>query len=221
VASATAVCYGVDLAWIGMVLTDSPYRGRGFARSLMREALAFCDRRGVEWVKLDATDMGRPLYQSLGFYEQTSVERWLRPPQPYEGPAAPAGDIDFELDRRAFGTDRSRVVVRLARDGIASVPGTGYATGRPGSVAAYFGPCVSSDAGAVAALVGWHVAQHASAPIFWDLLPNNRVAVELAGTLGFTPLRRLTRMMKRGPGKSMPPLGVESEVYALAGFEFG
>ncbi|MGB9604498.1 MAG: GNAT family N-acetyltransferase, partial [Bryobacteraceae bacterium] len=33
--TATVVCYGNELAWIGMVLTAPEYRGRGFARRLM------------------------------------------------------------------------------------------------------------------------------------------------------------------------------------------
>src|ERR1700680_1423721 len=42
----TAVCYGADLAWIGMVLTAAEYRGRGFARMLMRHALHYIESRG-------------------------------------------------------------------------------------------------------------------------------------------------------------------------------
>src|SRR5512143_376832 len=64
--TATAVCFGRSLAWIGMVLTDPAFRGRGYARRLMEHALEFLGRRGMEWIKLDATDMGRPLYLKLG-----------------------------------------------------------------------------------------------------------------------------------------------------------
>jgi GNAT superfamily N-acetyltransferase len=79
VATTTAVCFGQKLAWIGMVLTDPAYRGRGFARRLMEHALEFLERRGVEWLKLDATDMGRPLYLKLGFEDEALVERWVAP----------------------------------------------------------------------------------------------------------------------------------------------
>ena len=34
-ATTTAICYGRELAWIGMVLTDPAYRGRGFARGFV------------------------------------------------------------------------------------------------------------------------------------------------------------------------------------------
>jgi GNAT superfamily N-acetyltransferase len=62
VASATAYCYGRDLAWIGMVLTLPECRGRGYARLLMQEALAWVERRGIPCTKLDATDMGNHHY---------------------------------------------------------------------------------------------------------------------------------------------------------------
>jgi GNAT superfamily N-acetyltransferase len=48
VCTTTAICYGRDLAWIGMVLTLPECRGRGFALRLMREALT--ESRGVAWV---------------------------------------------------------------------------------------------------------------------------------------------------------------------------
>src|SRR5579863_3423197 len=77
-ATCTLVCYGVRLAWLGMVLTRPEHRGRGFARALVQTALDFADRRGVRSVLLDATDMGRPVYRKLGFRDQQDIERWTR-----------------------------------------------------------------------------------------------------------------------------------------------
>jgi predicted GNAT family N-acyltransferase len=65
VSTATLTCYGVQLAWIGMVLTSRNYRRRGFARSLLLRAIQRADELGVESLKLDATDQGQPLYESL------------------------------------------------------------------------------------------------------------------------------------------------------------
>src|SRR5205085_7325306 len=94
VATATAVWYGTDLAWIGMVLTAAEYRGRGFARALMRHALDYVETRGVGCVKLDATDMGRPLYERLGFVTESLIERWWRAPTVLKTAAAlRCGDI--------------------------------------------------------------------------------------------------------------------------------
>src|SRR5579871_2533909 len=60
-ATTTAVCYGEELAWIGMVLTLPEFRRRGLARQLLEHALAYLQDRRVRCIKLDATDMGRPL----------------------------------------------------------------------------------------------------------------------------------------------------------------
>ena len=54
-ATTTLLCYGRRLAWIGMVLTKVPYRGRGFARRLLTQALKQADEMRIETVKLDGT----------------------------------------------------------------------------------------------------------------------------------------------------------------------
>ena len=107
-ATATAVCYGRRLAWIGMVLTDPAHRRRGFARRLLQHAIEMLTARQMEWIKLDATEMGAPLYRQLGFEPECGIQRWgatagLAPGIPdltwREQPAV--------LDRQAFGADRS------------------------------------------------------------------------------------------------------------------
>src|SRR5260221_6148539 len=77
-ATTTAVCFGEELAWVGMVLTDAQYRGRGFARRLMEHTLAYVRGKRVAWIKLDATDMGRPVYERLGFDDDGAIGRLIR-----------------------------------------------------------------------------------------------------------------------------------------------
>jgi GNAT superfamily N-acetyltransferase len=224
-ATATAVCFGRELAWIGMVLTAPEYRGRGFARRLMESALEYLEARRIEWIKLDATDMGRPLYARLGFRDECLVERWLLAPErntwtrnraPDLAPGAP----DLELDRAAFGADRSAMLGRLGSFESASMPG-GYAMGRPGTKAAYFGPCVARNADTARCLLEWFLANHAGEGVFWDILPENAEALRLAQEFGFEHRRRLVRMAR--PGIPDPPPFVHNDcsVYAIAGFEYG
>src|SRR2546430_8621883 len=78
VSTTTLLCYSQRLAWIGMVLTSANYRGRGFARRLLAAALDGADALGIETVKLDATEQGRPLYERVGFQAEQAVERWSR-----------------------------------------------------------------------------------------------------------------------------------------------
>jgi len=223
VASATAVCFRSALAWIGMVLTAPEYRGRGFARRLMEHTLAFLAGRGVEWIKLDATDMGRPLYVKLGFEEEGPVERWCLPrvegARPVDLP--PCWVEDFaELDRAAFGADRLNVLRRVVVES-ACVPGEGYAMGRPGTKAAYFGPCVCRSLEAARTLLEWFLARHPGESVFWDLLPGNAEALRLAQGFGFEPRRKLVRMALRGSPEAAPFRHDDSAVFALAGFEYG
>jgi len=49
------------------VYTEPAYRRRGLARMLMRTILAHCRAQGLAMAALNASDEGRPLYESLGF----------------------------------------------------------------------------------------------------------------------------------------------------------
>ncbi len=222
-ATATAVCYGSELAWIGMVLTDPAFRGRGFARRLMCHALDFLATRGVEWIKLDATDMGKPLYCSLGFEDECLIERWGRQPAPCDGPELPPlEEIPAALDREAFGADRSALLRLLAPMGSVQGPEGGYAMSRPGTKAAYFGPCVSRSAEEARTLLRWFLARHPGQAAYWDLLESNPAAMELAREFGFQPLRKLWRQAVRrlnAAGSTLPRN--DGLVFGTAGFEFG
>jgi ribosomal protein S18 acetylase RimI-like enzyme len=78
-ATTTLLCYGSRLAWMGMVLTKTEYQRRGFASRLLAHALDIADTMGIATIKLDATDQGQPLYESLGFRSEQEIERWSRP----------------------------------------------------------------------------------------------------------------------------------------------
>lgn len=213
VATATAVRYGSDLAWIGMVLTHPESRRRGHARRVMEATLAWLDERGVKASRLDATDMGLPLYEQLGFVVECAAERW-RAEVPAAAPAPPSGQPDLALDLRATGTDRSRILAALAPEGCFGSP-RGYAMRRPGRLARYLGPCIAKDPETAAVLVRLALAGEAG-PVYWDLLPENEAAAALARRHGFAPVRHLMRMARgTAPGED------HSLIYALSGFETG
>ena len=222
-ATATAVCFGQQLAWIGMVLTEHEYQRRGLARRLMEHAIAYSRSRSVAWMKLDATEMGVPLYESLGFREEGRIERWFRRTGTAPGGQSSAGRFapDAPLDREAFGADRSGLLNVLAGIESASVAGSGFAMGRPGSRAAYFGPCVVRSAGAARELLTWFLQRHEQEDVYWDILPVNTGAVEIAREFGFERQRELVRMALAGERNPLPLRHRDSLVFATAGFEFG
>lgn len=49
------------------VYTEPAYRRRGLARRLMQITLDCCRERGITIATLQASDEGRPLYESMGF----------------------------------------------------------------------------------------------------------------------------------------------------------
>jgi GNAT superfamily N-acetyltransferase len=221
-ASATAVPFGRELAWIGMVLTHPDYRGRGFARALMERSIEYLEACGVEWLKLDATDMGRPLYAKLGFEDECLVERWARQPAPCEVAELPQlEELPLALDREACGADRADLLRLLLQFETAAGPQGGYAMGRPGTKAAYFGPCVSRSADEARQMLAWFVARHAGETVYWDLLPDNAAAASLARDFGFAPVRRLVRMARPGTPAARPFVHNDCLVFGIAGFEYG
>jgi GNAT superfamily N-acetyltransferase len=207
VATTTTIRYGTDLAWIGMVLTHPEFRGRGFARALMKRAIEHLS--DVRTVKLDATEMGKPLYTQLGFAEECAIERWLRSPQgtSLEAMWGRRFRLPVTLDYSAFGADRSPLLHRLAQIEAASHEDA-FAMGR----GVRFGPCVSQSKESACVLAKEFLARHANQQLIWDLFPENNLAQEL----GFEQSRRLTRMVLGRELKSRHEL-----IYACAGFEFG
>jgi predicted GNAT family acetyltransferase len=228
VATATLLDYQRRLAWIGMVLTHPEYRGRGFARRLVAAVLAQADSLGIETVKLDATEQGRPLYESLGFQAEQPIERWFRPglPESLRGsraaeprPTASSAALSRTLrdfDTQAFGADRSIVLGELAKRSVLHASPNAFLFTRAGRKTEYLSACVSPDLAGARALITDAVGASAQSDLSWDLLPANENAVSLASKLGFTRQRALTRMTRGRPLR-----GREEMVYAIAGFELG
>lgn len=214
----TVVNYSGQLAWIGMVLVRKARRRRGIARRLMEHALSWCDEREIPTVKLDATDLGRPLYLALGFEDEQAIERWGGAGMP--GPATSGPDRrgpDFSLD--GFERDRRALLERLT-----DIPGAesigiegGFALTRDGANARFLGPLVAKDRGTARRLVEIALAGRPSEPFFWDLLPEHPEAASLAAELGFARKRQLMRMVRPGGATRVD----SNRLWAAAGFEYG
>jgi len=224
VSTTTLLCYSQRLAWIGMVLTSADYRERGFAGRLLAAALDRADSLGVETVKLDATDEGKPIYEKFGFKAEQPVERWSWPgsaqSQQAESQRSSRSYILSrhlrELDCQAFGTDRSKVLQTLAQRSTLESTSNAFLLSRPGRTTQYLGPCIANDPAAAREIITSVTNAAARTGWSWDLLPANKNAVAVAAELGFTRQRCLTRMSR---GRSLR--GHEEMVFAIAGFELG
>jgi GNAT superfamily N-acetyltransferase len=71
----TTTCIFGSVGWIAMVLVDNDYRHRGIGTRLVEHALRFLDDRRVAAARLDATALGRPVYEKLGFVAQYELIR--------------------------------------------------------------------------------------------------------------------------------------------------
>ena len=229
VGTVTTTTYGSDLAWIGMMMVAAPWRGRGIGKRLMGAALGYCVARSVASVKLDATPAGRPLYESLGFVAEGSLERWQGTVQ--GGGEATAERFDASLlpqlrdfDRRAFGADRGELLGSLIAEAAVppvvevAAPGSlrGYALARQGTNATYVGPIVALDERDARRLLG-RLLGRLCGPVCLDVPVRSGGLTDLLRERGFEMQRELTRMC-RGTATAA---GLSGSIYAIAGPESG
>jgi GNAT superfamily N-acetyltransferase len=128
--------YGADLASVGMMLVAARHGRRGLGRALMDHLLG---EAGDATVTLFATDLGKPLYEKLGFRTIRRNASFVGTFRADPHAAAPTGatatrpattsadnskmrtrlavDADMaailDVDKAAFGADRSRLLHRL------------------------------------------------------------------------------------------------------------
>ena len=234
--TATATIYSQDLAWVGMVLVDPAMRRRGIGTALLAHCIEHLRRSGVGCIKLDATPMGRQVYDPLGFVAEWSLSRWETAelaafPGRRGASDAPnlrpldGGDIGCVagLDASAFGVARNRMLSMLAAQSAARVltDGAGRIVGygmlRPGRRAHYLGPVVAEDEASGTALAGDLLAGIRGRSLYWDIPDANRAAIGVARRYGMHRQRTLTRMYL---GENTRP-GRPAALWAIAAPEIG
>ena len=122
-AGTVVVCGFGDVAWIAMLLVRSTLRGLGIGRALMEHALRTARQRGARRIRLDATPLGQPLYDQLGFRGEFALSRFSGRVVITSEPTGGLGELRnlepsdlgqlAEMDRRAHGTDRRRLLSAL------------------------------------------------------------------------------------------------------------
>jgi len=228
VGTVTTIAYQGRFGWIGMVLVDPEFRGRGIGTRLLNRAIENLDSRSIPTLKLDATPQGKPIYEKLGFVSEYEVERWTLA-RPARGTTAhtlgpPRLEDVLELDGEVFGADRSallRTLVSAAPDFTLAVREhgglAGYAFGRRGSVADHLGPWTAQQESVACELLDEFLARSSRDKIFVDCLKSNPFAKTLLRARGFEFSRPLTRMV-RGPNDHP---GRPEWLCAVLGPEFG
>jgi len=118
IGAGAALCLGAT-GWIGGVCVVPEARRRGLGGALTAAGVAWLRERGAGTVLLYATELGRPVYERLGFVADGAADLWSgRAPEPVFVPGLRAGGegdlaAALALDRAATGEDRSAVARRL------------------------------------------------------------------------------------------------------------
>jgi GNAT superfamily N-acetyltransferase len=201
-------CIFGSVAWIAMVLVQASHRGRGIGTALLNHALEYLDGRGVVTVRLDATPLGQPVYERLGFVEQFRLAR-------YEGVISKTREVSgvdvavpehwealAALDRSVTSTDRRRFLLRLFAEHPQNVRYmrsggriAGFITARPGTRALMLGPCIGTPE-AVGPLFADAGHRYAGQRVFVDVPLLNQAAITFVEGQGLTVQRHLTRMCR-------------------------
>lgn len=197
------------VAWVAMMLVDQQLRGQGIGRALMQRALEHLDQRGVASIRLDATPLGQPLYETLGFEPQFKLSRYAgtlpaSSPPALLAPADPLAELDdiARLDCKATNTDRRALLARLIaehpqelrivrREGELS----GYVLSRPGHNARQVGPCIA-DAQTGSLLIEDAFSRYGGQKVYIDVPQEHDAASALAAGHGLAVQRELTRMCR-------------------------
>ena len=233
IGTATAMNYSNQVAWIGMVLVDKEFRGRGISKILLTrlyEELETC-----ESVKLDATPEGQKVYKKLDFKDEYSIVRMTNPflkDFPLAGDEEiSSGPVQLKqlqyiiaLDKLIFGADRTQLIESLVRE----YPDklwllernnfiAAFALGRDGSKYHQIGPVMAASFTDAKRLVTKALKKLVNQPIVADVLCDKEEMISLLNALGFIEQRRFTRMYK---GKNPFP-GITGKQYLICGPEFG
>ena len=215
VGTAIGIDYG-GFGWIAMMLVHPAHRSRGLGRRLLEAAVDAVptDRP----IRLDATPLGHPLYQSYGFVDEARLTRFVAPAIPDRvAAAAEAGETSLEarplaradlarvvdVDARVFGGNRHAVLEWalaaapelswiLQNDG--DVPE--YCFGRRGRLYTQIGPVVTNDDPGARALVTAAIHAAPEQPVMVDAVDDYATFSNWLRTCGFKAERPLFRMQR-------------------------
>jgi len=193
--------------WIGALGVLPRARRRGIGEQLTRAAIAWLESRGAQTVLLYATDLGRPVYDRVGFARELPARAWRgTPPAARGAERLPPGvrrlrpsdrDAILALDHAATNEDRRPVL-----DMLPALLGLGLE--REGELVAFTlqtpwgaGPAVvgADDAAGIAMLRALVLEPQ---PVTITVPEDNRVGVRTLSDWGFQPVNSALRM-RHGP----------------------
>ena len=215
VGTAIGIDYG-GFGWIAMMLVHPAHRSRGLGRRLLEAAVDAVPADRL--MRLDATPLGRPLYQSYGFVDEARLTRFVAPavadrlaasaePGEISVGVRPLGRADLarmvDVDARVFGGNRQAVLEWA----LAAAPDLSwilertrdtpeYCFGRRGRLYTQIGPVVANDDPGARALVTAALCAAPQQPIIVDAADDYATFCGWLRTCGFEGARPLFRMQR-------------------------
>jgi len=212
IAFVTAIGYGGS-GWIGNLLVQSAFRGRGVGASLMELALDALAAAGAETVWLTASDAGRPIYERLGFRTVDTIRRWVGTgcACACHHPLTPSLALLEAADAAGWGEVRGTLLQATAGRGEVIGDDHGFLVSQPCRDGLQVGPWGSTD-GASAAQLFTAARERAGEGVrmFLDVPERNRVATDLLTDHAFGVMGT-NLLMRRGPDPGYCP----DRVFAL------
>jgi GNAT superfamily N-acetyltransferase len=207
--------------WVGLIFTAPAWRGRGLGGVITRVVVQYLEDLGCRSMLLAATELGRPIYDRLGFVKDgeyivfsgsprvdVPIDPRLRPLTPEDVPGVCA------LDCQVSGEDRSHMIC-AARGGWILADGAhivGYSLRTPWGM----GPAIAVDQADGRLLLDVLRSHSARDPMGVTIPGENQAAAEYLRSVGFVEQRRLPRM-RLGETMTWQP----EAVWAIFGFAMG
>ena len=121
IGTVTTIIYEDRFAWIAQLSGRSRIsRPRNRQESSRTAQFRYLDTQNLACMKLDATPLGKPLYEKLGFETEYEIERWmLKRPIGEKEAQSKAVEIEdaLRLDREIFGVGQERFIALFGRRG--------------------------------------------------------------------------------------------------------
>ncbi len=230
VGSVTGINYSGQVAWIGMMLVDKAFRGRGVARKLMQSTIDLL--KTCRTIKLDATPAGYPVYAKIGFERELTLLRMTHPGLPLivegsdPGVAIQSKDIPeiIEYDKQVFGANRGNLIRHLYGEAPelafcvrSDQQLTGFCLGRAGSRFTQVGPLYATSLEVALTLVKAVLTRLSGKACVVDIHADKKELVLWLTQAGFITARFFERMYlteNNYPGRVQ-------EQYFISGPELG
>ncbi len=233
IGTVTAINYEEDVGWIGMVLVDKEFRGRGVSKLLLSGIIE--RQLFSRSLKLDATPAGESVYQGFGFEAEYLIHRMT-----IASVSMQTVSFDYELlleranlknileiveyDKSVFGAPRQKLIeflIKNHRENVWTLKKngqiTGFALGRKGARFCQIGPVVALNNEDAKKLIAKSLTGLLGQPVVVDILDDKKDLINWLSSIGFKVQRSFVRMYRN---ENLFP-GIPVNQYLICGPEFG